>query len=168
MSTSGSTASARAKKAKRSVPAAVAAGRTRANAWISGARVSGFTALVVGLVVFGILALAPSLQTLVQQRQQIADLQSTLAQNKANLAAATAQEARWSDPAYVRAQARERLYYVMPGEINFLVIKDVSISGTQNQAPTTEVTTTDTNWVDGALTSVLVAGLTTSPLSGSH
>lgn len=31
---------------------------------------------------------------------------------------------RWEDPAYVRAQARERLGYVMPGEVGYTVVHD--------------------------------------------
>ena len=33
------------------------------------------------------------------------------------------QHARWSDPAYVEAQARERLHYVMPGETSYVVLE---------------------------------------------
>jgi cell division protein FtsB len=30
----------------------------------------------------------------------------------------------WDDPAYVRAQARERLNFVMPGEVGFIVVDE--------------------------------------------
>ena len=33
------------------------------------------------------------------------------------------QHERWEDPAYVEAQARERLHYVMPGETSYVVLE---------------------------------------------
>lgn len=157
-----------AKTRKRSVPAAVAAGRSRASAWIAGARVSGFTVLVVGLTILAILVLAPTLKIVVEQRQQVADLQAQLKLNQSSLDALNKQKARWDDPAYIRAQARERLYYVMPGEINFLVINNATVEEVSTEAPTTELRDTDTNWVNGALASVLVAGLTNKPAGASN
>lgn len=156
------------KAPKRSVPAAVAAGRSRASAWLAGARVSGVTVLIVGLSILAVLVLAPTLKIVVEQRQQVADLQSQLATKQTALDALSKEKARWDDPAYVRAQARERLYYVMPGEINFLVVNDGSVVETQTDAPSTELKTTDTNWINGALGSVLVAGLTEKPAGAAQ
>lgn len=147
------------KKAQRKAPAAVAAGASRASAWLASVRVSGFTILLVGLTVLGVAILTPQLNILVQQRQQVAELQSKVAQMKEQVASIEKQRARWDDPAYVRTQARERLYYVMPGEINFLVINDIKLEPSRAEAPTAALTTTDTNWISGALSSVLVAGL---------
>ena len=31
---------------------------------------------------------------------------------------------RWNDETFIMTQARERLYYVMPGEVSYLVIDD--------------------------------------------
>jgi cell division protein FtsB len=148
-----------AKKTKRKAPAVVTAGASRASAWLASVRVSGFTLLIVGLTVMGVAILAPQLNILVQQRQQVAELQSQVAQMKEQVAGVEQQRARWDDPAYIRTQARERLYYVMPGEINFLVVNDVQIQQSRTEAPTAALTTTDTNWVSAALNSVLVAGL---------
>lgn len=156
------------KSRKRSVPAAVAAGRSRASAWMAGARVSGFTVLVASLTILAILILAPTLKIVVEQRQQVADLQAELKQNQSALDALNKQKARWDDPAYIRAQARERLYYVMPGEINFLVINNGEVEEVETEAPTTELRDTDTNWVKGALASILVAGLSTQPRGATN
>jgi hypothetical protein len=38
------------------------------------------------------------------------------------VAALTQQRARWADDEYVKAQARARLNYVMPGETGFVVV----------------------------------------------
>lgn len=137
----------------------MAAGASRASAWLASVRVSGFTLLIVGLTVLGVAILAPQLNILVQQRQQVAELQSKVEQMKEQVAGIEKQRARWDDPAYIRTQARERLYYVMPGEINFLVVTDVPIVQSRSEAPTAALTTTDTNWVAAALNSVLGAGL---------
>ena len=148
------------KTRQRKAPAAVAAGASRASAWFASARISGFSLLVIGLTVLGVAILAPQLQILVQQRQQVADLQANVDLLKKNLTAVQKQRARWDDPAYIRTQARDRLYYVMPGEINFLVVGGTAVEPTRIDTPTASLTTTDTNWVSAALNSVLLAGLT--------
>ena len=33
-----------------------------------------------------------------------------------------AERDRWQDPVYIRSQARDRLYYVLPGEVSYLVM----------------------------------------------
>jgi cell division protein FtsB len=40
----------------------------------------------------------------------------------------------WDDPAYVRARARERLNFIMPGEVGYVVVDE---SGATETEPTT-------------------------------
>ena len=47
--------------------------------WLSNIRVSGFTVMMLGLVVLGVIVLAPSLKLLIQQRSQIAALEHSVA-----------------------------------------------------------------------------------------
>lgn len=155
--------SARSRNIK--VPAAVVAGTSRASAWVTGARFSALTLLTAGLTVMAVLILAPTLKIVFEQRQQVADLQAELERNQATLDALTTEQARWDDPAYIRAQARERLYYVMPGEVNFLVINDANVPSDSTSAPTAALTTTQTNWADAALASLIGAGLSTEPVT---
>jgi cell division protein FtsB len=143
------------------VPVAMAVGTNKAGAWLGSIRLSGFTLLIMGLTLLGVLILAPQLQILIEQRQQIADLQSVAASTQAELDDLTAQRARWDDPAYVRAQARDRLYYVMPGEISYLVVNDVTLDPNKRVLETTELKDTNNDWVAGLLGSFLVAGLGT-------
>jgi len=75
------------------------------------------------------------------------------------LDALTTQRARWNDPAYIRAQARDRLFYVMPGETSYLVINDVTSEKDRVRTVSADLTHTDVDWVHGLLTSVVVAGL---------
>lgn len=143
------------------VPVAMAVGTNKAGVWLGSIRLSGFTILIMCLTLLGVLILAPQIQILIAQRQQIADLQATASSTQTDLDALTKQRARWDDPAYVRAQARDRLYYVMPGEISYLVVNDVTLDPSAAVKPTTEVKATSNDWVAGLLGSFLVAGLGT-------
>lgn len=143
------------------VPVAMAVGTNKAGVWLGSIRLSGFTMLIMGLTLLGVLILAPQLQIVIEQRQQIADLAAVGSSTQADLDALSKQRARWDDPAYVRAQARDRLYYVMPGEISYLVINDVQLDPTKAVQASAEVKATNSDWVAGLLGSFLVAGLGT-------
>ena len=93
--------------------------------------------------------------------EDLNDEMEEVAATQAELDVLNGQRARWDDPAYVRAQARDRLYYVMPGEISYLVINDVKLDSTKSVRATTELTDTNNDWVAGLLGSFLVAGLGT-------
>ena len=55
------------------------------------------------------------------QRSQIADLQHQNQVTRQQVASLQTELNKWSDPAYVAIQARERLHYVRPGEIGYIV-----------------------------------------------
>jgi len=128
---------------------------------------------ILGMVVLAIIALSPQVQILNQQRQQIADLQTQVAQAKANLAHMRVERKRWSDPVYIRSQARDRLYYVLPGEVSYLVmdakgLNTSDVSGTvgaalaQQRASTkisSSITRAKKNWVNSLMQSVVRAGI---------
>lgn len=139
----------------------MAVGTNKAGVWLGSIRLSGFTMLIMGLTLLGVLILAPQLRILIEQRQQIADLTAVGASTQTELDDLTKQRARWDDPAYVRAQARDRLYYVMPGEISYLVINDVTLDPNKRVQETSELKNTNNDWVAGLLGSFLVAGLGT-------
>ena len=145
----------------RKVPVALVTGTTKAGVWLGSIRVSGFTILVMSLTLLGVGVLAPQLKILIEQRQVVADLQAEAAQKQADLTELEKQRARWDDPAYVRAQARDRLYYVMPGEISYLVINDTQVEDLKREKATAELQNTQTDWVTGLLKSFLIAGLGT-------
>lgn len=75
--------------------------------------------VAVGIVV---LTLFLPLRQWFAQRDQIAGLAAQTAAIKADLARLQSAQQRWSDPAYVAAQARSRLHFVMPGEVGYVVI----------------------------------------------
>ena len=82
--------------------------------WLSNIRLSSFTIMILGLLVLGVIVLAPSLKLLIQQRSQIARLERSVAQQKHGVTCLKGQVARWDDPAYIEAQARNRLLFVFP------------------------------------------------------
>ena len=100
-------------------------GRVDVRAWAGGIRFSAFTAIMLGLVVLAVFTLVPTVGTYLGQRQQIAALAHSVQVSEADVATLQQQKDRWNDPAYVTSQARERLYYVRPGEVVYLVDNDL-------------------------------------------
>jgi cell division protein FtsB len=143
----------------RKVPVAMAE-EPRAAAWLRDFRLSGFTLSMLLLVVAALVVLAPSLKTFVEQRQQIAALEQQVADAQADVDDLNAEIDRWSDPAYIEAQARDRLYYVYPGDITFLVIGHDDGLDEGGLPISDEIQTTQVDWVRALLSTVYEAGLT--------
>lgn len=133
--------------------------------WLRSIRLSGFAITALVLIVMFIVVLAPSLRILVEQRQQIATLQTSLATSKSAVADLQGQKARWSDPKYIEALARERLDYVFPGEYSYLITDATSATPTtaNGQPISGKLQTTRVDWVKSMLSSVFTAGLTDAP-----
>ncbi len=58
-----------------------------------------------------------------RQHSELARLQAQSAATQARVDALQAQKTRWADPAYVEAQARQRLHFVQPGETAYVVLQ---------------------------------------------
>lgn len=129
--------------------------------WLRGIRLSGFTIMTLTIIVLFIVALAPSLRIWVEQQQEIVGLQNAVDSQKQQVDELGGERARWEDPSYVETQARERLYYVKPGEYSYLVIDDGATVTTESGMPISEkLQTTEVDWVKTMLSSILTAGLT--------
>jgi cell division protein FtsB len=134
--------------------------------WLRTIRLSGFTVLMLALLVLAVIVLAPNLRILIEQRQQIAALQQGVAQTQQSVDEFTKDVARWSDPAYIESQARERLYYVFPGDISYLVIgAGAQVTTSDGQPISSSIQTTKVDWVHSLLSSIYTAGLTDAPPS---
>jgi cell division protein FtsB len=135
--------------------------------WLRSIRLSGFAITALVLIVMFIIVLAPSLRILVEQRQHIAALQAEVAASKTAVADLTGQKARWSDPKYIEALARERLDYVFPGEYSYLITDAASATPTtaNGQPISTKLQSTQVDWVKSMLSSVFTAGLTDAPVN---
>jgi cell division protein FtsB len=87
--------------------------------WASGR----FAVLALVLVVL-IASYASSLRAWLQQRAEMEAARERIISGEAQVEALTEQAQRWRDPAYVEQQARERLTWVMPGEVGYSVIEE--------------------------------------------
>lgn len=122
----------------------------------------------VVMVVLAVL-LAPALRSYVAQQQQIAALKQQVADQRSTLAELQQQRAAWNDPAYVKAQARSRLKFVMPGERAYNVI-DPPRKKTTPASPVKAATRTvqaDRPWFGDLWRSVEIAGGGSSAKAGS-
>lgn len=135
--------------------------------WMGGVRLSAFTGIMLGLVVLAAFVLVPTVGVYLDQRQQIAALQEAVRVGKDQVAALEAEQERWQDRAYITSQARERLYYVKPGEVVYLVDDDLPDSAIpQEQAPVSDqVEETSNDWMGQMLRSITAAGLAKTAVS---
>jgi hypothetical protein len=116
--------------------------------------------VIAGLAVY---VLFEPVQTWFGQQQRIAQLTQDVAKSEAAVASVTADIERWSDAAFVEAQARQRLLYVYPGDVTYLIVNDVVGDSADKPVPTEAVQTTNINWVD-ALVASYVASATAPTL----
>lgn len=143
--------------ARQEAAAAVAAERARKPR----SRLTGRAAVLVLVLAVLTVSYASSLRAYLQQRSHINDLKASIAQHEANIDALETEKERWDDPAYVRAQARARLGYVMPGEKTYLVLdedgKPLEPEATL-QDPAVVISTEQTPWWSDGWASVELAG----------
>ena len=125
-------------------------------------RIPGVAIAALVLLVLGVLSLAPAVSTYLGQQREIADTEARIATQKADLQRLDEQRARWDDPAYVRAQAGSRLFYVTPGTTAYRVIH--AKAGTSGvPTPATTAQPDRTPWTAALLQSLVAAGTTTEP-----
>ena len=110
--------------------------------------------VIAGLAVY---VLFEPVQTWFGQQQRIAQLTQDVAKSEAAVASVTADIERWSDAAFVEAQARQRLLYVYPGDVTYLIVNDVVGDSADEPVPTEAVQTTNINWVDALVASYVAS-----------
>ena len=136
-------------------------------------RLNSYTLALLAVILIGMFTLAPSIQIWYEQQREIADYRALVVQAQENLEGMQQERLRWDDEVYIRAQARDRLYFVMPGEVSFLVMDAEGIdlsdtSGTvgamlaerrKSSGFSLEVLASKKNWVEALLESTLRAAL---------
>ncbi len=129
--------------------------------WASGIRLSGFAVIMLSLVVLGTWVLVPTLGTYLEQRQRIAAVQESVQVTKEQIDELEQARARWEDPAYITTQARERLYYVKPGEVIYLIDDDLDPATLppEQQQVSEEIEERPADWMPQLLRSITSAGL---------
>ncbi|CAB4859066.1 unannotated protein [freshwater metagenome] len=115
--------------------------------------------VIVGLIiaVVAVVNLWHPVQIWFEQQARIAELDREVTAARATLAEAQADMMRWTDRAYVEAQARERLMFVYPGDISYLVVNDVDVKPAKLDEVLGTVQTTDIDWVDAFVQSFAFA-----------
>ncbi len=79
--------------------------------------------ILLGVVIAAIaMTLAQSLRVYFAQSSEIAQLRADIDAERATIAHLEDQLQRWDDPEFVKAEARERLGWVMPGDVGYRVI----------------------------------------------
>ncbi len=106
-------------------------------------------------------AMSPFVRALVAQQSRIAALEADVAERENRVSELDAELARWDDPAFVIAQARQRFTYVMPGEVGYVVLDDPAATDPAEDptgAAAEEVSHASGSWFGALWTSVQVAG----------
>ncbi|WP_061961676.1 FtsB family cell division protein [Demequina flava] len=80
------------------------------------------TAVIVGVLILAFAVVAPAVRAYLDQQAMLEGLRADAEVAQAEVDDLNAEVARWDDPAYLVAQARERLYYVFPGETPYRVL----------------------------------------------
>ena len=132
-------------------------------------RLTGRAAILVLVLAVLTVSYASSLRAYLQQRAHIGDLKAQIVEREQNINDLEREKRRWEDPAYVRAQARERFGYLMPGETGFEVIgpdgKPLEPQATLND-PDEVIRTAPTAWWSAAWDSMELAGNPPAPTPG--
>ncbi len=78
--------------------------------------------MLLVVIGFAFSLVVPTVRSFLAQRADVAALEREVAAARALDADLDAERKRWKDPAYVAAQARERLAFVLPGEVAYRVV----------------------------------------------
>jgi cell division protein FtsB len=143
-------------------PVALPGAETAVGGWLRSIRFSGFSFVMMGILVLAVVVLAPSLRTYAEQRQQINTLRETVQTAQGTVDQLKAERERWNDRTYITTQARDRLSYVLPGDISFLVINDLPapVAGETTAPPVSKhIQDTTVDWMETVFASVMTAGL---------
>lgn len=157
----GATKTSSGTTARSARPAAVQEASAVRAGWLSGIRFSGFSLIMMGVLVLAVVVLAPTIAAFAQQRQQIAELRAAVSAQETEVQRLRDERERWNDDTFIVTQARERLYYVMPGEVSYLVIDDRTAAAKADATAevSADVTESKGDWMRTLLDSALTAGL---------
>ena len=91
---------------------------------MSGARptLTGRAAILVLVLAALVVTLAIPLRAWLSQQSEIAALETEVSQARERVEGLRAELKDWEDPAFVIAQARSRLHFVVPGEVGYVVL----------------------------------------------
>jgi cell division protein FtsB len=115
-------------------------------------KLSGRATVLSLLLLVMALAYAYPVRVYLAQQAEINRLQASQAAQRARIQALQDQLAKWKDPAYVIAQAKERLHYVYPGETAYVVVEGQDQAGTSGGG-----SSSNSSWFNQLLASITAA-----------
>jgi cell division protein FtsB len=119
---------------------------------------TGRAAMLALVVCLLAISLAYPLREYLSQRAEIGDYRQTVAAQEKRVAELRHQHRRWNDDAYVEAQARERLHYVMPGETSYVVLESEEAKVTDGVVEAAPAELAESPWFTDLWHSVEAAG----------
>lgn len=139
-------------------------------------RLNSVSVSVIVVIILGTYLISPDVQSYLNQRREIVEMEQSIQLAKDAVVDMQAERDRWQDPVYIRSQARDRLYYVLPGEVSYLVMdsEGLDFSDTSNTVGallaqqrnadeiSLEVSAAKANWVDSLMETLLRSALETS------
>lgn len=118
-------------------------------------------AILLLVITLAIAVAMPSVRAYITQQETLSELRAEAQAGREEVADLTAEVARWDDPAFVIAQARERLAYVFPGETPYRVVDAEVVEGPADGSPAAErepAAMAGQPWYDKLWDSVIEAG----------
>ena len=130
---------------------------------------------VILVIILGTYLISPDVQSYLNQRREIVEMEQSIQLAKDAVVDMQAERDRWQDPVYIRSQARDRLYYVLPGEVSYLVMdsEGLDFSDTSNTLGallaqqrnadeiSLEISAAKANWVDSLMETLLRSAMET-------
>lgn len=108
---------------------------------------------------FGVIVLIGSpLQKYFAQRTQINALQSQVAANRVALEEARKELEQWSDPNFIKSQARARLHFVLPGERQYILTNKIDLEGKDNSNKIASNVPVGVPWYTRVIATITEAG----------
>lgn len=80
--------------------------------------------MLAGVGVVLVILLAPYLRPWLAQRSDIAEKRAQVEALQRQVDDLRVERSRWNDPTFVKAQARQHLNFVMPGELGYVVLDE--------------------------------------------
>ena len=138
-------------------------------------RLNSVSVSAILVIILGTYLISPDVQSYLNQRREIVEMEQSIKTAKDAVVDMQAERDRWQDPVYIRSQARDRLYYVLPGEVSYLVMdsEGLDFSDTSNTLGallaeqrnadeiSLEVSAAKANWVDSLLEVLLRSAMET-------
>ena len=138
-------------------------------------RLNSVSVSVILVIILGTYLISPDVQSYLNQRREIVEMEQSIQLAKDDVVDMQAERDRWQDPIYIRSQARDRLYYVLPGEVSYLVMdsEGLDFSDTSNTLGallaqqrnadeiSLEVSAAKANWVDSLMETLLRSAMET-------